>query len=235
MVSHKHKVIFVHIPKAAGSSVEDLFLRDLNLNFQNAHSLLIGNSFNKNLGPRQFAHLTAKEYTDLSFISKKLFDEYFKFSIVRNPYDRLYSTYKYLRFDQLISFDSFVTTKLNGVFKNKRESYFYKPQYEYLYNEDKLLVDFVGKLDSFDDDMCHVKIRLNLESLPIVHKNKSSNRKTNISTKVKNIIKVFINDRDLIKHINFKVDTIKVLSEESIGKVNKVYHNDFIHFNYNKL
>src|SRR4051812_39230730 len=69
MISHEHRCIFVHIPKTAGNSVNRVFG--------------IGWQDHKDL-QRYHAELPAE-----------LFATYFKFAIVRNPWDRLLSDYNY--------------------------------------------------------------------------------------------------------------------------------------------
>ncbi len=69
MISHSHRCIFVHIPKTAGNSINRVF----GISWQDHKDL-----------QRYRAELPAAE-----------FDSYFKFAIVRNPWDRLLSDYNY--------------------------------------------------------------------------------------------------------------------------------------------
>ena len=66
------KQIFIHIPKTAGISVVKAFFRDVNLE-----------------GHRSVYFYKQVFGKDLS--------EYFIFTFVRNPWDRLYSAYKFLQ------------------------------------------------------------------------------------------------------------------------------------------
>ena len=79
LVSDSHKFIFVHIPKNAGTSIE-LALKD----YCTAESLL---------RPDTNPHETAVEARVR--IGKEKFDEYFKFAVCRNPYDRELSYFFY--------------------------------------------------------------------------------------------------------------------------------------------
>ena len=74
MILHKEKILFIHIPRTGGSSVEKYFS-------------FSGDSNLKKIDTAQ--HVTLKEYCD----SYENLDEYYKFSIVRNPWDRLVSWY----------------------------------------------------------------------------------------------------------------------------------------------
>ena len=72
MILHDKKIIFVHIPRTGGTSVEKYF------NFK----------FDHGWKPETAQHLTLEEYDNHYDIKN-----YFKFTIVRNPWDRLLSWY----------------------------------------------------------------------------------------------------------------------------------------------
>lgn len=71
MIVDEHKVIFIHIPKNAGSTVKNLLVGD--------------NLFNKLKRP--WRHRRHKDVNN---------KDYRKFAIVRNPYERMVSMYAYL-------------------------------------------------------------------------------------------------------------------------------------------
>jgi hypothetical protein len=85
MISHKHKFIFVHIPKNAGSSInhelkgmcEKLYTEDI-------RPKDIPIAYGKHANDNDMRILLKDEYTD-----------YYKFCVVRNPWDRLVSIYWY--------------------------------------------------------------------------------------------------------------------------------------------
>ena len=80
MIIDKYKTIFVHIPKNAGTAIETLF----------------GNSSFR-IQPYKHAniHEIKKKFT-------KSYDCYSKFTIVRNPYDKMVSWYFYLKINQIL-------------------------------------------------------------------------------------------------------------------------------------
>lgn len=69
MITHDHKLIFIHIPKCAGRSVSDAF-------------------------NQRFDHFTLGHYKR-EYLS--CYMNYTTFTIVRNPYDRLVSLFHYIR------------------------------------------------------------------------------------------------------------------------------------------
>ena len=137
MISHQHETIFIHIPKCAGTSIERVFLEDINVTWQNRSPLLLRINENHEVGPPRLAHLTHGEYTEFHYISKKLFRKYFKFSICRNPYARTYSLYKYTT-NQTISFDSFVLN-LKEKFSKEEHFWFIRPQTDFIFKKMEVL------------------------------------------------------------------------------------------------
>lgn len=228
MVSHKHKCIFVHVPKAAGTSVERAFMEDLGLDMDNRHALLLGASTNTTVGPRRVSHLTAAEYVDLHFVSQEIFDAYFKFAFVRNPIDRLYSTYKYKRFIDYLSFDDFIKLKLENFIKSETEGFFFKPQYEYLYGNNQLLVDFVGKLERLEKDFEFIQKKLN-SKLTLNHYNKSL--EINGFSKIIRRYGKLVKDREVWGKAKYN-ENGKKLSEEAIAIIENYYKVDFDAFEY---
>ena len=133
----KAQCIFIHIPKCGGTSVS---------------TVLYGGS------PW---HYTAEE---LSFINPKKFHRYYKFSVVRNPWERLYSVYRYAPIDvrkfwrsplkfihRFATFEEFIDRGLDEETVNT--FYFVKPQTSYVYIDRQLAVDKIIKLERLDEDI----------------------------------------------------------------------------------
>ena len=176
MICHHKKCIFVHIPKTAGQSIEHVFLNLLNLKWETRAPLLLRYNDRPELGPPRLAHLKADEYVRYKYLTQEMFDDYFKFSFVRNPWDRLISIYKYLDFSHKFEFKSF----LMNVFKNRvwQEQYwFIGPQSDFVCSEDgKLIVDFIGKFENLQNDFYKICQNIGLPSteLPYVNKSKKA-------------------------------------------------------------
>ena len=229
MISHKHKCIFIHVPKAAGTSIERVFLDDLGLDMNNRHSLLLGANNNLSLGPRRVSHLSGSDYVNHHYISEELFNSYFKFAFVRNPYSRLFSTYKFLNFGTYMRFDTFVQKKLKDLTNSKSLGFFVKPAYEYLYNaQGELLVDFVGKFEYLEDDFKVVKENLGLTT-ELKHFNKTEKGKglkykLSILRKILKDYRMF--DRLTYSNPNYSVD------RDSQSIIIDFYRKDFEAFGY---
>ena len=91
MISPKHRVIFIHIPKCAGQAVENLFLHDLNLSWDERDTLCLRRKRPEEQGPERLAHLFAWEYVEHGYISAIDYATFFKCAIIRDPADRFLS------------------------------------------------------------------------------------------------------------------------------------------------
>ena len=159
-VNVKRNMIFIHIPKTAGTSVLT------------------------SLGGWAGDHCTYREFLQAS---PTKFHKYYKFCFVRNPYDRLVSTYEYLKqggnkgsdlriCDLILSdyptFEDFVLG-----FLNKETIYrvnLLKPQYWFIYDEhNDLQVDYIARFESIEKEYMHIIKRLNLKRKCLPQKNKS--------------------------------------------------------------
>ncbi len=180
MVSRKYKAIFVHVPKAAGQSIEHFFLKRHGLSWKKREPLLLKRNPNPERGPSRLAHLTAEEYIKHNYVSEDEFNKFYKFSFVRNPWARLVSEYKYGGYDKQYAFKEFV---MKGFPEKDLYTNAYRhimPQYEYIYDgEGKKLVDFVGKLENLQNDFDVVCSSLGLADSALLHVN-SSNRRNSI-------------------------------------------------------
>ncbi|WP_160383218.1 sulfotransferase family 2 domain-containing protein [Pseudooceanicola pacificus] len=95
MLSRDHRTIFVHIPKTAGQCIASAFLTSLGLTWDERSRLLMRYNDDPRVGPERLAHLFAGEYLDCGHVSAEEFRTFFKFSIVRNPFDRVISAFNY--------------------------------------------------------------------------------------------------------------------------------------------
>ena len=232
MISHKHKCVFVHIPKAAGKSIEQMFLNDLSWSKDKARVpfLLLINPSKEN-GPPRLAHLTAKQYTEFNYISDETFQEYYTFGWVRNPYGRIYSFYKYFCYNYLISFEKFVLIYLKENFHNDKLNYFYRPMYDFLYIDGERAVDYVGKLESINDDVQNVIDSLGMTAKSLPHENKSNNIRFKL--KLRRLFDIIKSHPSIIFNYTFsKSKKGKKYSSDMKKVMKELYAKDFESFNY---
>ena len=166
----KHGCIFIHVPKAAGVSV------------------------NKAIYGRPLGHFYAR---DIHSLCSTTFNSLFTFSVVRHPVDRLYSAYRfarqggtdvmgmsnpdfYINHPDFISFEKFVTSWLKKQDLSKIDGVF-RPQYLYLFDDSKnLLVDKFYKLEQIERYFDEISEKIGKPFI-LDHHNKSDRRKLEIS------------------------------------------------------
>lgn len=169
-INSKYKTIFVHIPKCAGTSIEKyLGMATIDNLFSYKPIKLTSLKYDSSLFTEEelarFEEVTPQHLTALQLkkvIPEKIFSSYFKFSVVRNPYDRLLSEYAYIhetptsktsRFrnmtfatfiDEVFALDEITAlTLFDGHLNN---------QTDYIYDEDdNLLVDQVYKVEELNN------------------------------------------------------------------------------------
>lgn len=176
MISHQLKVIFIHIPKVAGQSIEQCFITHHGISWEHRDVLLLKENSNPAKGPPRLAHLTASEYKDYGYISSDNFENYFKFSFVRNPWARLVSEYKWRGYYTKWRFKDWLKY---GFPKPARTSYWrhVMPQYDYLFDSaGNCLVDFIGHFENLTEDFNHFRQKASLQLPDLPHVNKSSNK-----------------------------------------------------------
>lgn len=157
----QHRCIFVHVPKAAGISVS---------------TSLFGN-----LGG---GHKTIRDYIEI--FGPEAIDGFFKFTFVRNPWDRVLSAYAFLadggktredsrwakrHLAEYSGFDDFV---LRGLGRDDIQSWVhFTPQWQFLVDEsDEMRMDFIGRYEKLAADFAHVASRLGLH-VTLAHLNRS--------------------------------------------------------------
>lgn len=200
VVFHNLKCIFIHIPKTAGTSIEQ-FIKD---NGKNEISYLgVRNN-------RSLHHLLAYELKlELSY----LYNQYYKFSIIRNPYDRLLSEYYWTpirgvgyksnqtKADFITYVAKVVKNKL--FFENIYNDHFI-PQHCFVFKGKNLLVDHIFRYEDLDYIIDFLKKRFNINrNFPCLNKSDHSIKKTEWNNRQKE-------------------------------RIYKIYEKDFIIFNYSK-
>lgn len=149
-----YKCIFIHIPKTAGLSVS---------------KALFGN----------FAgtHLNIDHY--LTSFGRHTVMNYFKFTFVRNPWDRLYSAFSFIKsgglneddkaFEQQYlsdchDFNTFIMEWMDE--ENMLMYWHFMPQYHFItsiQDRSRILVDFIGRYENLEADFAQVCSKLHVK------------------------------------------------------------------------
>lgn len=158
--------IFIRIPKSAGRSLS-----------KTIYGCLVG------------SHTKLRDY-QLIFSESEL-EKAFKFTIVRNPWDRLVSAYFFLKEGGVCNQDKMFADKyLSNVndFEDFVVNYLRKeeiisfthfiPQFDFLLVQEKLDIDFIGYFENLEEDYNHIKSKFGIdEDVLLMKKNITKSRK----------------------------------------------------------
>lgn len=111
MISHKYKCIFIHIPKCAGTSINRLLSDSTVFDYRKPnYDYLYGWCPARKIF---LQHATVQELLELDLVSIKNWHEYYKFTVIRNPWDRIFSSYNWIKKDLSIkgTFKDFISVE----------------------------------------------------------------------------------------------------------------------------
>lgn len=120
-------------------------------------------------------HMDAREIREA--VGRKIWDKYYKFTIERNPYDRLVSFYKWRshRFGLQCTFEDFAHSLLNGTrrFGSAESGFSNRPFY--LDNSYNICVDKVIMFEQLENDLNETLSSIGLQGNPAYLPNLKSN------------------------------------------------------------
>ncbi|RBW46957.1 hypothetical protein DS885_05470 [Psychromonas sp. B3M02] len=219
IINNSKQFVFVHVPKAAGTSVTNVLAK-----YTTYKDLEIGGThFGESIQPaykNRFGlckHSAASNIRNV--IGQDAWDNMYKFSIVRNPYDRVISTYKFLLKwggtpapikEKLESFKDINEYVLSSMWEDSDgPDSIFRPQVFWLTDvndRNKVIVDYVGKLETLDEDLA--RIMSQIEGVSVDVNESPQLNKTEGSYK---------------------------LNEKAIEKINSFYARDFAFLGYKKI
>ena len=200
MISHKHKFIFVHIPKCGGSSIELALLKNEGIKLaddkielltdKQKHEYSIGYIFEDTMAQ----HRKISQYEVCN-------DKYFTFTFSRNPWERVLSEYFYIRKNNGCRCDNSMTQNwpseldfwpseldfndkfptFNDFLKNDGIKCGWRGhislQIDYVLNSNKNKgVDFIGKFENIQQDFNIICDKIGIPQLELPHKNATNHK-----------------------------------------------------------
>jgi len=159
IVSKKKKVLYLHIAKTGGSSIVRLLQ-------------------NNDMDDRVLSNKRGSYEDKVEYFTEvaEHWDEYYKFTFIRNKFDLLISLYNYDRqlngrwsLDSEVSFDSFIRDHIGceNTFVQKIQYNKLLDQHYLTHYGDEPLFDFVGHFNRYNDDLNHVCEHLGIENTEI--------------------------------------------------------------------
>lgn len=202
--SKKKKLIYIHVPKTGGLTIESILVKRYGFKyftFENGRYDFLSDPMGK-LGILRYILLYSKE-------SKKYDLKSFKtFAFVRNPYERAISAIKYLKGLKNSRFPenagTFITLSRVNVYYYM---HFSLSQTDCLKDENGILnIDYIGKFENLMDDLKRILVDengFNDSDFSRIHRNKSN--------------------------VNISMDLDRIMEE-----VNIIHSDDFVNFGYEK-
>ena len=185
--SEQKKFIFIHIPKCAGSSIKDHFFKGVEVDWKTPnYDLLYGWCPQRKL---HLQHATARQLVEEGLVSEENWKEYYKFTFVRNPWDRAYSDYLWIMKDSGVrgTFEQYMhsTGPFEELFTNQETKNYrgdHKTlQTEFFGIEGHYKLDFLGRFETLVEDMGKLKEYLNFSTPFQQHSKKNVTRKEHYS------------------------------------------------------
>ncbi len=204
LISDKHQFIFIHIRKAAGSSINNLLKPFSNMQPRDILSRLKS----KSRIEKDYHKFYFQAHDDINLVKSimppEIFKSYFKFSFVRDPWARLVSEYEYIRKEKTHGRHKKVVKMDFRAYIKYQARRFEAHQINMLTDrEGKLLMDFTGKFENLNDDWRFVCEQINIPFSPLPHLNR-----------------------------NKQVDYRNYYSDDEITLVEKLWKRDIETFNY---
>lgn len=213
-ISYEHKCIFVHIPKTGGVSVgKHLKIKRLTRNLFR-HSTNVKFQYHDIWYPLH--HLPANI---IKKIHPNIFKKYYKFSFVRNPYNRMLSLYLYMhkkKWESMqnssVEINDAVLADISAKFEKWVDKFIQSNDYrkltqtKFLYENNRLIVDDVFKYEDMEAELKKLKQKLKLEFDP----------------------------REIHNSSTTMFDRKKLLTPQIKEKIYNFYKEDFDNFGYEK-
>jgi hypothetical protein len=171
MISEKFGVLFVHIPKTAGQSIEHVFLEKHGLTWETRATLLLRPNSDPARGPVSLAHLFAKEYVTRGHISAARFAQLFKFAVVRDPYARFLSEFRYRNAMKPTTMQALFALRNGDPHLDKTRHL--SPQTDFVTGGEGVAVDRILRFESLRDDIAPVFRHIFGETIELPRVNRS--------------------------------------------------------------
>ena len=182
MISYDKCCIFIHIPKCGGTLIENIIWPHSEDRIEANLWMGFISEYHNKYQTGGLQHLLARQVREE--VGLTIFQSFYKFAIVRNPWDRIASQFAYMQ--NRPDLMSFIGMQPETEFKTylgliqKKQHVQWMPQTDFLLDHDgTLLVDRIGHLESFERDSGEILdiVGVRREPNKVVHANRS-NRKS---------------------------------------------------------
>jgi hypothetical protein len=216
IISNSRSYIFVHIHKTAGTSLASTLDQTLSWNDLILGATNYGEKIQWPYYKRFHLHKHSQAQDIKRIVGNEIWNDYFTFTFVRNPYARALSLYtsietiieskgyrRYLRFlplQRLLKSGLWTWPSAKAYLNSKNFSQFIRnshfmeelgsePQVNWIKDKNgKIIVDFIGKVENIHNDLKQITDRIGVNTKTI--------KLANVSKKKKNLNNYFSSDDD---------------------------------------
>jgi hypothetical protein len=205
-ICHQHKFIFFHIPRCGGTSVESILgLQTL----EHMHGVI---EIDEQIVTLH--HLTPQGMLELDLIEENLLKSYFKFAIIRDPFERMASDYIWQKhhdpfkqfakmdFDQYLSFAERVMNE-ELYFKRRHYDHF-RPMKDYCYHNQQLAVDEILLLENIDQELERIAPMVGHFQLPTQNASSPHYEYLRTSANIDKVENLYAKDKEMYERIKLE-------------------------------
>jgi len=230
-INHDLKAIYIHLPKNGGLYIEKLLeeiygFKKMYFTHENHNEfsdLNIEDIEPKNNGFINFKkqgliryHMSSTKFNNTLELTNDKWESYFKFTFIRNPYDKLVSAYKYINSNNYgnkkVTFKQFIDNK--DICSDYTYFHAFITQYQQLLNlNNEININYFGKFENLNVELINILKMIGVKKIlhyGIIEKNVSINRS------------------------NVDKNYALYYTDEILQKVNNILDEDFLYFKYKK-
>ena len=184
MINHRLKTIYIHIPKTGGTSIETTLCPRGNelYGFEDQQGNYIKNADGlKMLADNKELRLTCLQHISADQIKNRynsnIWSDYYKFTVVRNPWDLLVSHYSYTIQTNRIDILERHNLNTESKFKDYVKKVNLPLQVNYVTNNaGELIVDHVCRFENLQQDFDIVCNKIGISRQQLPHKNATKHK-----------------------------------------------------------
>ena len=168
MISHEHKFIFIHIPKCAGSSIEQSLFGEPHVEWDQKRKI-----WKQHATAAQIREYYCNDY-----------NSYYSFAFVRNPWDKIVSDYFWIQKNWRIkdTFKNYLTLK--GKFNDPRLRFpptSHRTRYDHIIpqcnfildDKDEAIVKFIGRFENLQSDFDTICDKIGIPRKELLYTNRT--------------------------------------------------------------
>ncbi len=193
MISHKYKCIFIHIPKCAGTSIENAFdhfnghvgrdgqdhktIRMIERPLITYKNFKSKDNFRETIHRIRYRLRSHKNPCNKITVTKQQYNNYFKFTFIRNPWSRAFSWYRNVVRDERhrkkynvsesISLNAFIRLFV-GKGMLRSQTYWIKD-----FNG-SIPLDYIGRFENLNEDFKVCSELMGIDNVALPHKVRGS-------------------------------------------------------------